>query len=55
MLKGKGILSGFQSAFLRLFAEPRDAVDLYFLLQKTGIEELVKLAPQKDSAPAYPP
>lgn len=29
--------------------EPRDAVDLYFLLQKTSIEELIKLARQKDT------
>jgi predicted nucleotidyltransferase component of viral defense system len=30
-------------------AEPRDAIDLYFLLQKTSLEELVKLARQKDT------
>jgi hypothetical protein len=30
-------------------AEPRDAVDLYFLLQKTGFEELAELAHQKDT------
>jgi hypothetical protein len=30
-------------------AEPRDAVDLYFLLQETGFEKLVDLARQKDT------
>jgi hypothetical protein len=30
-------------------AEPRDAVDLYFLLQKTKFEELAGLARQKDT------
>jgi predicted nucleotidyltransferase component of viral defense system len=30
-------------------AEPRDAVDLYFLLRKTNFEELAKLARQKDT------
>jgi len=30
-------------------AEPRDAVDLYFLLQKTKFEELAELASQKDT------
>jgi hypothetical protein len=30
-------------------AEPRDAVDLYFLLQKTSLEELAELARQKDT------
>lgn len=30
-------------------AEPRDAIDLYFLLQNTQLEELAKLAFQKDS------
>jgi hypothetical protein len=30
-------------------AEPRDAIDLYFLLQKTSFEELTDLAHQKDS------
>jgi hypothetical protein len=30
-------------------AEPRDAVDLYFLLQETGFEELAELAHQKDA------
>jgi len=29
-------------------AEPRDAIDLYFLLQKTNIDILVDLARQKD-------
>ncbi len=29
--------------------EPRDAVDLYFLLQKSSLEELVNLARQKDT------
>ena len=30
-------------------AEPRDAVDLYFLLQKGDLDDLMKLASQKDS------
>jgi predicted nucleotidyltransferase component of viral defense system len=30
-------------------AEPRDAIDLYFLLQRTSLEELAKLARQKDT------
>jgi predicted nucleotidyltransferase component of viral defense system len=30
-------------------AEPRDAIDLYFLLQKTKLEELTELAHQKDT------
>jgi hypothetical protein len=30
-------------------AEPRDAIDLYFLLQNTQFEELAKLALQKDT------
>ena len=30
-------------------AEPRDAVDLYFLLQKENLDNLMKLASQKDS------
>ena len=30
-------------------AEPRDAVDLYFLLQKTTFEKLAELARQKDT------
>ena len=30
-------------------SEPRDAVDLYFLLQKTSFEELADLARQKDT------
>lgn len=30
-------------------AEPRDAIDLYFLLQKTKFEDLAELARQKDS------
>jgi predicted nucleotidyltransferase component of viral defense system len=30
-------------------AEPRDAIDLYFLLQKTSFEELAELAHQKDT------
>lgn len=30
-------------------AEPRDAVDLFFLLQKTGFNELAELARQKDT------
>ena len=30
-------------------AEPRDAIDLYFLLQKTKIDDLVELARQKDT------
>jgi predicted nucleotidyltransferase component of viral defense system len=30
-------------------AEPRDAIDLYFLLQKTKFEDLVELASQKDT------
>jgi hypothetical protein len=30
-------------------AEPRDAIDLYFLLQRTKLEELAELAHQKDS------
>jgi hypothetical protein len=30
-------------------AEPRDAVDLYFLLQNTQLEELTELAHQKDT------
>jgi predicted nucleotidyltransferase component of viral defense system len=30
-------------------AEPRDAIDLYFLIQKTPSEELSQLAAQKDS------
>ncbi|MBN1429863.1 MAG: nucleotidyl transferase AbiEii/AbiGii toxin family protein [Anaerolineae bacterium] len=30
-------------------AEPRDAVDLYFMLQETGFEELAELAHQKDA------
>ena len=30
-------------------AEPRDAVDLYFLLQKEKLDDLMKLASQKDS------
>ncbi len=30
-------------------AEPRDTVDLYFLLQETGFEELAELARQKDA------
>ena len=30
-------------------AEPRDAIDLYFLLQRTNFEELAELAHQKDS------
>jgi hypothetical protein len=29
-------------------AEPRDAIDLYFLLQRTSFEDLAKLARQKD-------
>jgi hypothetical protein len=29
-------------------AEPRDAIDLYFLLQRTKLEELAELAHQKD-------
>jgi hypothetical protein len=30
-------------------AEPRDAIDLYFLLQRTGFETLAELAQQKDT------
>jgi hypothetical protein len=30
-------------------AEPRDAVDLYFLLQRTNFETLAELARQKDA------
>lgn len=30
-------------------AEPRDAIDLYFLLQKTAFDELAELARQKDT------
>jgi hypothetical protein len=29
-------------------AEPRDAVDLYFILQRTSIDKLLELAAQKD-------
>jgi hypothetical protein len=31
------------------WAEPRDAIDLYFLLQRTNLEDLAKLARQKDT------
>ena len=37
--------------FLAFFgrAEPRDAVDLFFLLKEVSLEELMELAPQKDA------